>query len=130
MVRDAESHATEDRRRKEEVEERNQADSAAYRAEKSLADLGDKVTGEQKSELEAKIADVRAALATDDVERIKSARESLEQSFHRISEALYRGAGAGAAGGPGAGPEYGAGPEQGPQGNQGDDPIEGEYKEM
>ncbi len=100
MVRDAESHAADDKRRKEEVEERNLADSAAYRAEKSMADLGDKLTSEQKGELESKIADVRAALSTDDVARIKSSRESLEQAFYKISESLYRpeaGAGAGQA---------------------------------
>ena len=64
---DAETHAADDKRRKEEVEERNQADSAAYQAEKNIADLGDKITPEQKSELESKIADIRAALSTDDV---------------------------------------------------------------
>ena len=129
MVRDAESHAAEDKRRKEEVEERNLADSAAYRAEKSIAELGDKITSEQKSELEGKIADIRAALSTDDVARIKSSRESLEQSFHRISEAIYRQAGAGA--GAADGSDFGG--EQGnPTGDTGprDDTIEGEYKEM
>src|SRR6266700_3533009 len=96
MVSDAEMHAADDKRRKEEVEERNLADSAAYRAEKSITELGDKLTPEQKSELEAKIADVNAALSTEDVARIKSSRESLEQSFHKISEAIYRQSGAGA----------------------------------
>ena len=124
MVRDAESHADEDRRRKEEIEERNQADSAAYRAEKSLTDLGDKITAEQRSELETKIADIRAALPTEDIERIKAARESLEQSFHKISETLYSQGGA-----PGA--EYGTAPEQeAPEAGPTDDTIEGEYKEM
>jgi molecular chaperone DnaK len=130
MVRDAESHAAEDKRRKEEVEERNLADSAAYRAEKSIAELGDKITSEQKGELESKIADIRAALSTDDVARIKSSREALEQSFHRISESIYRQAGAGA-GGPGA--DFGGGADQGNPSDQGgphDDTIEGEYKEM
>src|SRR5579863_1605487 len=122
MVRDAELHANEDKQRKEEVEERNLADSAAYRAEKSITDLGDKITSEQKGELETKIADVRAALATDDVARIKSSREALEQAFYKISESIYR-----SAGGP-------TGAEQGPTdqepGPAPDDPIEGEYKEM
>jgi len=90
MVKDAESHAAEDKRRKEEVEERNLADSAAYRSEKSIADLGDKITPEQKSELESKIADVRAALSTDDVARIKSSREALEQAFYKVTESVYR----------------------------------------
>jgi molecular chaperone DnaK len=124
MVRDAESHAAEDKRRKEEVEERNLADSAAYRAEKSMADLGDKLTSEQRGELESKIADVRSALSTDDVARIKSAREALEQAFYKISEGLYRqqGTPTGA---------YSGGPEEsdaaGTQASQ-DDTIEGEYK--
>jgi len=129
MVRDAESHAAEDKRRKEEVEERNLADSAAYRAEKSITELGDKLTSEQKGELETKIADIRAALSTDDVERIKSARESLEQSFHKISEAIYSQAGA-AGGTPGA--DFGGTTQETPsdQGSPNDDTIEGEYKEM
>ncbi len=121
MVRDAEAHAAEDRRRKEEVEERNLADSAAYRSEKSLTELGDKLAADQKSELESKIADVRAALSTDDISRIKAARESLEQSFYKISESIYR---------QGAGPETDGGPHpEEPKGAH-DDTIEGEYKEM
>src|SRR6202035_3698618 len=101
MVKDAEAHASEDKRRKEEVEERNLADSAAYRSEKSLAEIGDKISPEQKSELEGKIADVRTALSTDDVERIKASREDLEQSFFKISQAMY-----GQAGQPGAGADF------------------------
>jgi molecular chaperone DnaK len=128
MVRDAESHAVEDKRRKEEVEERNLADSAAYRAEKSISELGDKITSEQKTELDSKISDVRSALQTDDVERIKSSREALEQTFHKVSESIYRPGAAGSA--PGAdypGADQGS---QGPTGNPQDDTIEGEYKEM
>src|SRR5213082_3512466 len=96
MVRDAEQHAAEDKRRREVIETRNQADALIYQAEKNIAELADKITPEQKSELESKIADVNAALATEDVERIKSARESLEQSFHKISESIYSQSGAGA----------------------------------
>lgn len=126
MVRDAESHADEDRRRKEEVEERNQADSAAYRAEKSITDLGDKISAEQKTDLEAKIADVRAALPTEDIGRIRAAREALEQSFHKISEAIY----SQAAGAAGAGFGTGAPEQETPGSRPSDDTIEGEYKEM
>jgi molecular chaperone DnaK len=126
MVRDAEAHAAEDQRRKEEIEERNLADSAAYRSEKSLSELGDKITSEQKSEIETKIADVRAALATDDISRIKSAREDLEQAFYRITETIYRQSAEGAASAAGAQP--GDGSSGGSSG--GDDTIEGEYKEM
>jgi molecular chaperone DnaK len=128
MVNDAESHSAEDKRRKEEVEERNLADSAAYRSEKSLSEIGDKISAEQKSELEGKIADVRTALSTDDVERIKGSREELEQAFFKISQAMY-----GQAGQPGAGPEFPdgqPGPDAGQTPPTGDDTIEGEYKEM
>ncbi|MBV9713126.1 MAG: molecular chaperone DnaK [Ktedonobacteraceae bacterium] len=127
MVRDAESHAADDKRRKEEVEERNLADSAAYRSEKSLSELGDKLSSEQKGELETKIADVRSALATDDVSRIKEAREALEQAFHKVSEEIYR------QGAPAGGPSDFAGADGSQPGSgapTGDDTIEGEYKEM
>ena len=126
MVQDAETHASDDKRRKEEVEERNLADSAAYRSEKSMNELGDKLTSEQKGELESKIADVRAALSTDDVARIKAAREALEQAFYKISESIYRQPGAEQ----GASADYGT--DQGPTTQSGsqDDTIEGEYKEM
>jgi molecular chaperone DnaK len=126
MVHEAESHAADDKRRKEEVEERNLADSAAYRSEKSLSELGDKLSSEQKGELETKIADVRAALATDDISRIKAAREALEQAFYRVSESMYRQPGA-APGGDYAG---GAQPEGEAGAGSRDDTIEGEYKEM
>ncbi|HEY1352745.1 MAG TPA: molecular chaperone DnaK [Ktedonobacteraceae bacterium] len=123
MVRDAEAHAADDRRRKEEIEERNLADSAAYRAEKSINELAEKLTADQKSELEAKIADIRAALATEDVARIKASRESLEQAFHKITTDIYR-----QGGGPGA--EYAPPEQEAPGASPSDDTIEGEYKEM
>ena len=126
MVKDAEAHASEDKRRKEEVEERNLADSASYRAEKSLAELGDKIPADLKGDLEAKIADVRSALSTDDVSRIHSAREALEQAFYKASEAVYR-----QQGGPEAGPDFEGASQGAGQGSAGrDDTIEGEYKEM
>ena len=127
MVRDAESHSAEDKLRKEEVEERNLADSAAYRSEKSLAEIGDKISAEQKSDLESKIADVRAALSTDDVARIKSSRESLEQAFFKASQEMYGQAGANGAGGSG---DFSQGQPGDQQGRSADDTIEGEYKEM
>jgi molecular chaperone DnaK len=129
MVKDAEAHASEDKRRKEEIEERNQADSAAYRAEKSLSELGDKLPADLKGDLESKIADVRSALSTDDVARIRSAREALDQAFYKASESIYRqqGGAPGADAGPGFdGATPGAGQGQGYH----DDTIEGEYKEM
>jgi molecular chaperone DnaK len=131
MVRDAESHADEDKRRREEVEVRNQADSEAYNAEKTLRDLGDKISADERGEVETKISDVRAALATESVERIKSAREALQQSFYKISEKIYSQAGA-AAGNPG-GAGYGEeGPSEGDtsSGSGDDNTVEGEFKEV
>jgi molecular chaperone DnaK len=122
MVHAAEEHAAEDRQRKEEIEERNLADSAAYRAEKSINELADKLTSDQKSDLESKVADIRSALATDDVSRIKEAREALEQSFHKITTEIYR-QGAGDGG-------YSAPDQETPGSGPSDDTIEGEYKEM
>jgi molecular chaperone DnaK len=119
MVRDAEQFAQEDRRRKEEVEERNRADSLAYQAEKTLRDMGDKVSSGLRAEIEERVKDVRAALAGDDVTRMRSASEELERAMQRIGQEIYgqAGAGAGATGGTSSGP---------------DDPgtVEGEYREV
>ncbi len=118
MVRDAESHADEDRARREEVEVRNESDNAAYTAEKTLRDYGDKVPAEQRTEAETRIADVRAALATDDVERIKSARDALQAAMFKVSESIYASAGAGAAEGDGE-----------PSGATSDGTVDAEYKD-
>src|SRR5690242_13074755 len=102
MVRDAEMHANEDKRRREEVEVRNQADSAAYTAEKTLRDLGDRVSGDLKMDVESKIGDVRAALGTDDIERMRSAKDALQQAMYKVSEQIYAaGSGGGSSGGDG-----------------------------
>ena len=95
MVHDAESHAEDDRRRREEVEVRNEADNAAYTAEKTLRDLGDRIPADLKSDVETKIADVRAALGTDDIERMRSAKDALQQAMYKVSEQIYS-AGSGA----------------------------------
>jgi len=124
MVRDAEAHAAEDKRRREEVEVRNQADSEAYSAEKTLRDLGDKISPSERSEVESKIADVRSALATDNIDRIKSAREALQQAFYKISEKIYSQAGASAGGSGG----YGDGSSS--SGPNDDNTVEGEFKEV
>ncbi len=117
MVRDAESHADEDKARREEVEVRNESDNAAYTAEKTLRDLADKIPADQKTDAEARIADVRAALATDDVERIKSARDALQQTMFKVSESIYSAAGAG------------AGSDGSSAGAPGDDAVDAEFKD-
>ncbi|HKV84122.1 MAG TPA: molecular chaperone DnaK [Ktedonobacterales bacterium] len=123
MVKNAESHAEEDRHRREEIEVRNEADNAMYQSEKTLRDVGDKVSADVKSDVEAKLADVRAALATDDIERIRSSKDALQTAMLKVGEQLYAAAGAaGGAPGEGDGAE-GAAPET-------DNTVEGEFKEM
>src|SRR4029077_1201802 len=73
MVKDAESHASDEKRRREEAEARNQADNAIYAVEKALADTGDKVPAEEKSDIEAKLEAAREALKGTDVAKVKSA---------------------------------------------------------
>jgi molecular chaperone DnaK len=90
LVRDAQSHAEEDRRRKEMVEARNQADTLAYQSEKALRDAGDKVPADVRSEVEQKIKDVRSALEGQDVARINSAAQALAQSAQKIGQYMYQ----------------------------------------
>ena len=89
MVREAESHADEDRKRRELIETRNTADSLAYQAEKTLRDLGEQVPADIKSDVEAKVTALREALGSDDVEVIKTRAEELSQAMQQIGQAMY-----------------------------------------
>ncbi len=120
MVRDAELHAQEDRQRKEEIEVRNRADSAAYQAERTLRDLGDKVSPGARTEAEDRIKAVRDALSSNDISRIRSTSDDLERTMQRIGQDIY--SQPGTAGGP-TGPQ---GPT--PGGDSGT--VEGEYREV
>jgi molecular chaperone DnaK len=150
MVRDAEKFATEDTRRKEEVEIINQADALAYATEKSLKDYGDKVSGQERADIEAKLNDLKTAIKDKNVDRIKKNMEELQKVSHKLAEEIYKqtqakqqagqaGAGSGAgpeAGGPGgpgfgsAGPE-GASAQEEPQPRKGkeEDIIDADFKE-
>jgi molecular chaperone DnaK len=120
MVREAEQHAGEDQRRREEIEARNQADGAAYQAEKTLRDLGDKVPAELRSEVEGKVAAVRSALQGTDSAQIRSAAEELTESMQKIGQQIYQDAGAAAGGQPGEG-----GQQPGDSST-----VEGEFREV
>ena len=89
MQRDAEAHAEEDKKRKELVETKNQADSLVYATEKSLKDLGDKVDAETKGNVEREIENVKKAMEGDDVEALKAAVEALTQASHKLAEIMY-----------------------------------------
>ena len=89
-VKDAEAHASEDKKRKEEIETRNNAESLVYNCEQTLEKLGDKISSEEKSKAKAEIDKVKKALEGKDVEEIKKSTESLTQVFYSISEKLYQ----------------------------------------
>ena len=101
-VKDAEAHANEDKKKKEEIEIRNNAESLVYNSEKTMTELGDKISGEEKAKVEEEIANVKKALEGTDSETIKQATEKLTQVFYQLSEKLYSqanpNAGAGATG--------------------------------
>jgi molecular chaperone DnaK len=94
MVKDAESHADDDRRQRELVEARNNAENAAYQAEKQLGELGDSVDEASKTEIEQAIADVRGSLESEDPAEINAKAEALQMSFHKVSEQMYAAAAA------------------------------------
>jgi molecular chaperone DnaK len=121
MRKDAQAHAEEDRKRKELIEVRNHADNTAYAAEKALREFGDKVPADVKSDIEARVAEVRSAAQGDDIEKIKSVTDALGQAIQKIGASVYeQGPAAGASEAPGGGTSSGdAGPEV----------VEGEVKE-
>jgi molecular chaperone DnaK len=89
MVKDAEAHAEDDRRQRELVEARNNAENAAYQAERQLGELGDQVDTGSKEEIEAAIKAVRESLESEDVAELKSKTDALQEAFHKVSEAMY-----------------------------------------
>jgi len=123
MRKDAELHAEEDRRRKELIEARNNADNTAYAAEKALRDFGEKVPADTRSEVEAKVAEVKKAAEGEDVAAIKSATEALGQVIQKIGAAVYQEPNA-----PGNGASDSSEPDTNPE-PEGPDVVEGEVKE-
>jgi molecular chaperone DnaK len=131
MVRDASEHAEEDRKRRDEVETRNQSDALAFQAERTLRDLGDKVSAEDRADVESKVSSLREALKGDDLEAIRSRSTELASSLQRVSTAAYQ-AGAAADGGNGAGPSDDGGTGAGEAGAEAEaeEAVEGEFKEV
>jgi molecular chaperone DnaK len=116
MVREAQRHAQEDRQRREEIEMRNRADSLAYQAEKTLKDVGDKISSTLRTEMEDKIKAVRDALSGQDIIRIRQTMNDLEQNMQRIGQEVYKQPGAPAGSGPSSSGEPGT--------------VEGEFHEV
>jgi molecular chaperone DnaK len=126
MRKDAEAHAEEDRKRKELIEARNNADNTVYAAEKALREFGDKVPAEIKSDVEAKVADVKKVAQGEDVAAIKSATEALGEVVQKIGAAVYQGSDAPASD---ASEPSGANANPNPDPEAGPDVVEGEVKE-
>ena len=118
MVKDAEAHADEDAKRKEEIEARNNCDSLVNATETTLNELGDKVPADSKSTVEAAIAEAKTALEGTDIDAIKAATEKLQQASYKLAEVAYSNQDAAAAGAGAAG----AAPQQD------DGPIEADYE--
>jgi molecular chaperone DnaK len=96
MVREAEQHAEEDRAHREEIEARNRADSLVYATEKGLKDYGEKVSAEERGKIEEALNNLREALKGQDIDRIRTLTQELEQASYRMAEAMYAGTGQGA----------------------------------
>ncbi|MBT9149524.1 MAG: Chaperone protein DnaK [Dehalococcoidia bacterium] len=116
MQREAEQHAAEDARRKEEVEIRNMADNLAYTAEKTLREQGDKVPADLRSEVQGKIAAVRSALSGSDVGYLKSTAQGLSEALQKVGAAVYQQTGEAAK------------PEPPSEGEEGT--VEGDFREV
>ncbi|MCK6529181.1 molecular chaperone DnaK [Myxococcota bacterium] len=126
MVREASEHESEDRARREQIEQRNLLDNMVYGAEKQVKEHGDKLPAEVRSRIDAQVADARKALEGEDAGRIVAAKEALEKTLHEMAEAMYKGAAEAEGGQAGPGATAGAGgrPGAGP-----DDVIDAEYEE-
>ncbi|MDD2414841.1 MAG: molecular chaperone DnaK [Eubacteriaceae bacterium] len=121
-VKEAEQHAADDKKTKDLIEAKNNADTAAYQAEQSLKDMGDKVSADDKSKVEAAIAALKTAGEGDDVEAIKSATDALNEAMYPIAQKMYEQAQANQDQGAGAGPQQDAGASQ--EKGSGDDNVE------
>jgi molecular chaperone DnaK len=121
MVQDAQRSTSEDNRRRETIQSRNEADQAIYQVEKSLRDLGEKVSAPDRAKIEAQVNTLKEAMQGEDTGRIRTQIAELQQAMMVLGQAMYSGAAATEPGGPGQ-------PEGGEP--RGEDVVEGEYQEL
>ena len=107
-IRDAEQYAAEDKKRREEVDKRNDAENLVYAVEKLISENGDHISAEDKDELQKKVADVKSALAQNNIDNIQAAKDDLQKKMYSVSEKLYQDAAA-----------QGAAQQQAPQSDNG-----------
>ncbi|BFR49321.1 molecular chaperone DnaK [Nitratidesulfovibrio sp. HK-II] len=127
LIKEAESHADEDKKKQELIEARNQADGLIYGTEKSIADLGDKLEAATKADIESKIEALKKVMDGSDVDAIKSASEELSRASHKLAEQLYQQSQQGQ---PGAGPEAGHDGGHGGSAKGDDDVVDADYTEV
>ncbi len=129
MVKDAESHAEEDKKHKDEIEVRNQTDSLAYSTEQTVKELGDKVPADMKKQAEVAVAEAKKALDGTDIDAIKAAGDKLQEVGHKLAEVVYSSAQQdAAAGNAGTAGQAGAGAQAGSSSNSGDDVVDADYE--
>jgi molecular chaperone DnaK len=127
FVKEAELHADEDKKRKELIEARNQADALAYSVEKNVKEFGDKIDAVEKSRIEDAIARLKKAIEGDDIQAIHSAQEELTTASHKLAEAMY----AKSTAGPGTGGTQGTqGGGQQASGRKDDDVVDADFEEV
>src|SRR5574341_563629 len=123
MVKESERFADEDRKSRERADTRNRGDSLVYQTERMLREVGDKISADERKQVDARLADLKDALGSEDLERINRAIDALQQASYKLAEAMYAKAGTGAgtgAPGPGAAPEGGEA--------KGDEVIDADFK--
>lgn len=131
-IKDAEMHADEDKKKREVIEARNQLDSLIYATERSMADLGSKLSSDDKAKIDAAIADAKTALESKEPDQIRAAAENLTKESHKLSEEVYKKAAAsagGAAAGPGA-ETNGASADGGAAGKSDGDVVDADFEEV
>ncbi|MBC7196349.1 MAG: Hsp70 family protein, partial [Deferribacterales bacterium] len=128
MVKDAELNAEADRKKKELIEVKNQADTLIYSTEKSLKEHGDKVDAATKESIEKALEELKQLQAGDDAEKIKAGIEKLANASHKLAEEIYKTAGAQQGQNTGSGAEAGAGAEQ--SDNKDENVVDADFEEV
>ena len=126
-VREAEQYAAEDKKRREEVDVKNSADQLVFQTEKALGELGDKISAGEKSDIEAKLNDLKEAAKGSNVEDIKAKQDALQKAFYAVSERVYQQA---AQAQQAQGTQDAGSADTGSTGNGGDNVVDADYKEV
>jgi molecular chaperone DnaK len=132
LVKDAEAHVDDDKRKRDLVEARNQADAFAYSVEKNIKEFGDKIDAAEKAKIEDAVAKTKKAIEGDDIEAIKKAQEELTTASHKLAEAMYAKTAGEQQAAQGAGAGAGAGAQAGAQGGgkKDDDVVDADFEEV